>query len=296
MNTSARQVRTDLVELLFWVFLGLLTFSLLGLLLAQYALGVQIFQNPEALFAGTSSARRALILTQSLTSIGMFALPAIVWAWRRSGVGSELALNKALSGRLVTQGILLMIVAIPMLNALIYFFDSLHYPSWLQWWLDAGDRNSGLLEIFLQMNGYGDLALNLFVMAVLPAVGEEMLFRGVIQPTLARRMNIHLAIWISAILFGLMHQNLVNLIPLTLLGGILGYLRYWSGSLWLPILAHYTNNSLLLIFTFILQQNNMSEEAVNQVGTPGAGFFMAILSALLVGVNLWLIRSSSRVA
>ena len=296
MNTPISRVRTDLVELLFWVLIGLLFFSLLGVVTAQFLYDVPLLQDPQALFSDTPSARRALILSQSLTSIGIFAFPAIMWSWRRSGVRPELALDKALSGRLVSQGILLMIVAIPMLNALIYFCNSLHYPSWLQWWIDAGERNTGLLELFLDMNGFGDLAVNLFVMAILPALGEEMLFRGVIQPSLARRMNIHLAIWISALLFGLMHQNLVNLIPLTLLGGILGYLRYWSGSLWLPILAHYTNNSLLLIVTFILQRNGIGEEAVNQVGTPESGFFMAVISALLVGFNLWLIKNSSRAA
>lgn len=294
MNTRAHSVGRDLVELLLWVLIGLLIFSLLGVFIAQYIYNVPVLQDPEALFAGTPSARRAMILTQSLTSIGMFVFPAMLWSWRRSGVKKKLALDKALTGRLVSQGILLMIVAIPMLNALIYFFESLQYPGWLQWWISAGERNNGLLELFLEMNGLGDLAVNLFVMAILPALGEEMLFRGVIQPTLAKRMNMHLAIWVSAILFGLMHQNLINLIPLTLLGGVLGYLRYWSGSLWLPILAHYTNNSLLLIFTFILQKNGIPEEAVNQVGTPESGFFMAMISALLVGFNLWLIRSSSR--
>ena len=292
MHTPERRIGTDLVELMFWVLLGLLFFSILGLLIAQFLLGVPVFEDPASIFEH----RGALLITQSLSSIGLFLVPSLVWSVRRRGMLQELALNKSITGGQVINGVLLMVVAIPALNALIYFFDSINYPSWLQWWVELGQDNTALMERFLDMNGLGDLMANLFVMAVLPALGEEMLFRGVIQPTLARRMNVHAAIWISSLLFGLMHQNLINLIPLTLLGGVLGYLRVWSGSLWLPILAHYTNNSLLLIFTFILHKNGISEEAVNQVGTPESGAFMAVLSLALVGFNLWLLRSSSRAA
>ncbi len=294
MNTPSRRIGTDLAELMFWVFLGLLLFSFLGLIVAEYGLNVPVFTDSSSLFAGTPSARRALILIQALSSIGFSLVPCLIWAARRNGIGRQLALDRALTGRQITNGVLLMIVAIPALNAMTYFFESLHYPSWLQWWIELGDQNDGLLEEFLDMRGYGDLAVNLFVMAVLPAIGEEILFRGAIQPTLIRCMNAHVAIWISALLFGLVHQDLINLVPLTLLGGMLGYLRLWSGSLWLPILAHYTNNSLLLILTFILQRNGITEDAVNLVGTPGLGGFMAVISLALVAFNLWLLRNSPR--
>lgn len=288
------RVGADLVELLFWVLVGLLAFTLVGVVWAQWVIGVDVFHDPEVLMSGEPSARRALIITQALSSIGTFVFPPIIWAYRRGNVADLLALSKGISSSEIINGILLMVVAIPALNALVYFFETIDYPSVFNFWLELSERNNRLVEQFIDMKSYSDLAINLCVMAVLPALGEELLFRGVIQPTLMKKVPVHAAIWITALLFGAMHQNLINLVPLTLLGGMIGYLRVWSGSLWLPILAHYANNSLLLVFTFIMQQNGISEESVNEVGTPGTGGFLALISLVLVGFNLWLLRKSGK--
>lgn len=288
------RVGADLVELLFWVLVGLLAFTLVGVVWAQWVIGVDVFHDPDVLMSGEPSARRALIITQALSSIGTFVFPPIIWAYRRGNVADLLALSKGISSSEIINGILLMVVAIPALNALVYFFETIDYPSVFNFWLELSERNNRLVEQFIDMKSYSDLAINLWVMAVLPAVGEELLFRGVIQPTLMKKVPVHAAIWITALLFGAMHQNLINLVPLTLLGGMIGYLRVWSGSLWLPILAHYANNSLLLVFTFIMQQNGISEESVNEVGTPGTGGFLALISLVLVGFNLWLLRKSGK--
>ena len=291
-NVRGFRLGGELVELIFWVLIGLLVFSAVGLFWALWVMGIDVLHNPEILMSGEPSARRALILTQTLSSIGTFVFPPIVWAYRRGKIGDILALSRGISTSEILNGILLMVVAIPALNALVFFFQSIDYPDVFNSWLELSERNDRLVEQFIDMKGYGDLAINLFVMALLPAVGEELLFRGAIQPTLAKKVPLHAAIWITALLFGAMHQNLINLVPLTLLGGMIGYLRVWSGSLWLPILAHYTNNSLLLIFTFMMQQNDISEEVLNQVGTPGSGGFLAIFSVLLVAFNLWLLKRS----
>jgi len=294
LHVGRFRLGAELVELLFWVLIGLLAFTLIGVSWAQWVMGVDVFHDPDILMSGEPSARRALIITQALSSIGTFVFPPIVWAYRRGKIVDVLALSKGISSSEIVNGILLMVVAIPALNALVYFFQAIDYPSIFNFWLELSERNNRLVEQFIDMKSYSDLAINLFVMAVLPALGEELLFRGVIQPTLMKKVSVHAAIWITALLFGAMHQNLVNLVPLTLLGGMIGYLRVWSGSLWLPILAHYANNSLLLVFTFIMQQNGISEEAVNEVGTPGTGGFLALISLGLVGFNLWLLRKTGK--
>ena len=294
LHVGRFRLGAELVELLFWVLIGLLAFTLIGVSWSQWVMGVDVFHDPDILMSGEPSARRALIITQALSSIGTFVFPPIVWAYRRGKIVDVLALSKGISSSEIVNGILLMVVAIPALNALVYFFQAIDYPSIFNFWLELSERNNRLVEQFIDMKSYSDLAINLFVMAVLPALGEELLFRGVIQPTLMKKVSVHAAIWITALLFGAMHQNLVNLVPLTLLGGMIGYLRVWSGSLWLPILAHYANNSLLLVFTFIMQQNGISEEAVNEVGTPGTGGFLALISLGLVGFNLWLLRKTGK--
>lgn len=90
----------------------------------------------------------------------------------------------------------------------------------------------------------------------MPAVGEELVFRGLIQNQAHYLFkNIHLAIWLTALFFSFFHLQFYGLIPRLLLGALFGYLYYWSGTLWIPILAHFVNNGLALIMAYFFQLN-----------------------------------------
>ena len=80
-------------------------------------------------------------------------------------------------------------------------------------------------------------------LAMLPAVCEEWLFRGTLQPIVARATkNYHAGIWISAVLFSAIHMQFFGFLPRLLLGASFGYLVVHSGSIWPAILAHFINN------------------------------------------------------
>jgi hypothetical protein len=101
------------------------------------------------------------------------------------------------------------------------------------------------------MTSVCDLFFNLLIIAVLPALGEELLFRGYLQQKMCQwiRKPI-LAIIITAILFSAIHMQFLAFLPRFALGVVLGYLFYWSGSLWLPIIAHFLNNALVITFAY----------------------------------------------
>jgi membrane protease YdiL (CAAX protease family) len=103
------------------------------------------------------------------------------------------------------------------------------------------------------MNSVGDLVFNLLLLGLIAGVGEELLFRGILQRFIAQySKNLHIAVWGTAILFSMIHFQPEGFIPRFLLGALLGYLSVWTGSLWASILGHVSFNSIqVLLFYFL---------------------------------------------
>jgi membrane protease YdiL (CAAX protease family) len=118
--------------------------------------------------------------------------------------------------------------------------------------------------------------------AVIPAICEELLFRGVLMPLLGKMTrNIHASIWITAALFSLIHMQFYGFLPRLLMGAVLGYLVIWSGSLWTAILAHFVNNaSAYLLF----QWNGTLQTPENSLMSSSLFYFAS--SALFVALIL----------
>jgi len=96
------------------------------------------------------------------------------------------------------------------------------------------------------------MILNLFIIAILPAVGEEFFFRGVLQKILIRLFkSVHVAIWVTAFIFSAIHFQFFGFVPRFILGLIFGYLFFWSGTLWLPVISHFINNAVPVIMSYI---------------------------------------------
>jgi len=122
----------------------------------------------------------------------------------------------------------------------------------------AEDSSQALIQAMMQLDSPYGLITNLFVMALLPAVGEELIFRGLLQRIMVRlTANVHAGIWISATLFSLMHWQFEGFFVRQLLGALFGYLLYWSGSLWLPIIVHFVFNGLQIVAQYLYFQGKI---------------------------------------
>ena len=116
-----------------------------------------------------------------------------------------------------------------------------------------------LTEFLTDFDSTGHFLFCVLVIAIIPALGEEFLFRGILQNMLSSVVkNPHIAIWASALIFSLFHNQFYGLVPRMLLGAIFGYLYYWSGSLFLSVLGHFINNGLTLILMFLFQKGLIS--------------------------------------
>jgi uncharacterized protein len=119
------------------------------------------------------------------------------------------------------------------------------------WARNKEDMLAGMTKFLTTFESFGAFLIGLLVIAVLPAIGEEFVFRGLIQNELWRSSrNIHVAIWVSAFLFSAIHLQFFGFFPRMLLGALFGYLYYWSGNLFVPMIGHFFNNgfSLTLIY------------------------------------------------
>ena len=118
-------------------------------------------------------------------------------------------------------------------------------------------------------------------MAILAPLLEEVLFRGAIQGVLMRYFGRPWpAIIVSALVFGIFHLNPVQIVYATLLGIVLGWIYYRTGSLLSVIVGHVLNNSLAVITTIAYGAADEQAFAESQVGIAGFLFF-AVISVYL---------------
>jgi membrane protease YdiL (CAAX protease family) len=179
--------------------------------------------------------------------------------------------------------VVFVIVILPFTNFLSYFNTNLHLPAFLSgledFFRNQETKMTEIMESLLKPGGMGGLFVNLIVIAVIPAIGEELTFRGVIQKLLTRWFgHAHWAILITAFLFSAMHIQFLSFLPRFFLGIVLGYLFFWSKSIWLTMLVHFINNAIAVVF-YHYYFGGLTGNFMETVGTPENGFAFAILGA-----------------
>jgi len=137
------------------------------------------------------------------------------------------------------------------------------------WAKQLEDSMRVLTEYLTDFESTGYFVLAIIVIAIIPGVGEEILFRGFLQNILKRIFkNDHAAVWFAAILFSAIHFQFYGFIPRMLLGALFGYLYLWTGNLLVPILAHFFNNSLSLFALYFYQKGKLDIDVESTDALP----------------------------
>lgn len=274
-------------------------FSTLGSLLAAMLTGVKVLSDPQALSDLTNPVViDALKIIQMVSAIGTFFLPPIIAAWLFSDdVKGYLGVTKKPSSQQIVLVLMLLLVAIPFINWMMMANNLMELPASMkgvQDWMKEMEDNAGqITNLLVKTSSIGGLLFNVFLMAVIPALGEEFLFRGVIQKLFKELSgNIHVGIILSAILFSAMHMQFYGFLPRFALGAMLGYLMFWSGSLWLPVIAHFINNFLAVISAWAVANGSLKINP-DTIGTESGQSVMLGISVFLTWGILFLIRKVS---
>ncbi|MBP5662874.1 MAG: CPBP family intramembrane metalloprotease [Bacteroidales bacterium] len=239
-------------------------------------------------------------IIQSFGSVGTFMLPALLFSYlSERNLFSYNKLDKAPGYRLSNIVIVMSLVLLPIVWILADWNEGWKLPEAFagldEWMRRMDEQNSELVKLMSRDSRIGILLINIFVMAMLPAVGEELMFRGTVQPFLQKwTKSPHWAIWITAFIFSAIHFQISGFIPRMLIGAYLGYLCYWSGSLWLPILAHFMHNSMSILTDFIMLRRGFDVENMNYTDIHGWKYILGVAIILAIG-GIYLLWRNRRI-
>ncbi len=209
-----------------------------------------------------------------------------------------LHLDRGMRWQTILFAILLMLCAIPGINLLSHLNQQLTLPSFLEP-LEALIRSqeeaaNRLTEQFLQVNTISGLLVNIGLMALLPAIAEELTFRGMLQSLLnppafnavsasskSLSARTHIAIWATAIIFSFVHFQFYGFVPRMLMGAMFGYMLAWTGSLCVPMLMHFTNNAIAVLSYYIVYNYSLDADSFDSIGISSS-LYLGILSLIIV--------------
>lgn len=246
-----------------------------------------IFTQPEVISENNPMSQITILkFFQAIYSLGLFIIPPFIIAYLIHPRAIEfLYLHKGATIYKFIAASLIILTAIPLINLMADFNSRLTLPDWLSgiedWMRNSEERAKMITEKFLQMDSPGDLLCNIFLIALIPAFGEELLFRGVIQRLIIKwTRSKHLGIIMAAVFFSALHLQFFGFIPRMMMGILFGYLLIWSKSLWIPIAAHFVNNATAVITYYLMGMGTVSKEIQN-IGSTDNSWEISIISLLL---------------
>ena len=249
---------------------------------------LEILRNPTAY----PEQRTMYIMLQGMASIGGFIIAPLIFYYTLIK-GNLIKDFIDFPPNILTILLITFIMVFSFMVANTVFIDwneSVKLPEFLggfeQWAEELEDSMKILTDYLTEFDSTGYFILTVFVIAVIPGIGEELLFRGFLQNILRRIFkNDHIAIWIAAILFSAIHFQFYGFIPRMLLGALFGYLYLWTGNLLVPIVAHFINNCVSLVALYIYQKGLTDIDVESTEVLPT--MYVLIFSALFVVTLLY---------
>lgn len=279
----------SLILLLLLVFAGALMFGVFSIAIAVAAGDGDITAIDQLLTVDMNNVA-AIKIIQAGTSIGMFVLPPLLLAIVEKRQTHYLEFKSPVNPMLWLMVIAIMFFSAPLLDQSIKLNENMRLPeafAGIEGWMKAKEAElKELTELLLSETTYSGLLINLLVIAVIPAIGEEFLFRGCVQNIATRWLgNVHAGVWVAAIIFSAIHLQFYGFLPRMLLGALFGYLLLWGKNIWLPVLAHFLNNAAATVSAFYLQRQGKSLDELDfgeQIPT-----YLYFISFVLTGVLLY---------
>jgi membrane protease YdiL (CAAX protease family) len=303
MDFSAFRDMKPFAQLMFALFVmvaSVFLFMVAGMLLALP------FYGAENLMTAMSESKlnspegiNFLKYLQVIQSVGLFVAPPFVISRLYDGNISEyLKMNRSTQVQSYLLASLCLLAVIPSINFLGDINSKMSLPesfSGLESWMKNMEEGAKvMIEKFMLVDGFSGLMFNIFMIAVLPALGEELMFRGVFQRIFSNwTRSHHWGIWITAFLFSAMHMQFYGFLPRLLLGAMFGYLLVWTGTMWVPIVAHFVNNLMGVLGYFLIGKGVITND-VEEWGTVPEQIPWVICSVLAVSGLLYLVYRTER--
>jgi membrane protease YdiL (CAAX protease family) len=245
----------------------------------------------------SSIQRSYLKYTQALQHISIFLAPSLLVAFLMTGkISGYLKMDTVPGLTQFSLVLILSLILIPLISDLGIWNSRLKLPDWLgrlEGWMRTKEDEAGILTAWLiYSKTTGGLVINIFILAILPALGEEFLFRGLFQQILSKVFrSAHFGILLTSIVFSLFHLQFFGFIPRMALGIVYGYLFFWSGSIWLPVLAHFINNLIPVVVAHLVGWESVNTDIQDFIRGEG---YIFLIPLALSGLLMFIIRDQSK--
>jgi uncharacterized protein len=278
-----------------------LTLLAIGMMALFTAAGAQLgativgflygFDLPAGTMPGTSTPERveATKLFHALVQVFGFGGATLLVASLMRNFSEGLRIP-AKAFQLLLGSLVLALVAMPFVESLVLKPEDMNLPEFAKGFETWAKTQESGISVELNAMLRTGLWLNLLCIALIPALMEEFFFRGVLMRLMRGYMPAEAAVWVSAIVFSLLHFQFLGFLPRVLLGAMFGYLTLWSGSLWLAVVAHFTHNaiSIVLAWASLNNQWGLKESFTSEYAFP---WYVAVLSGVFgLGVLLGIRR------
>lgn len=265
-----------LQEKSYWIQLLVLGLFMLGGLLISSALGelviLLIYGTPMMLEA--SDPVTAIRISQTFVTIGTFLIPSLLFAYCQNRQWFDYnAANRRPPQSMINMVLILSMTLLPVVGMLSSFNQNImpQEGTIAEFMRNLEEAANDILKLVTSQRSSWDLISNIMVFAVLAGICEEFLFQGALQPLMMKwTKNPHVGILLTAFIFSVLHFQFYGFIPRFMLGVYLGYLFYWSRSLWLPILAHILHNALSILIDFTLQGRGIDTDNMQFTDVHGS--------------------------
>lgn len=275
-----------------WQQLGLLVlYAVLGFVMGNIVAVIPLLlgkvpMQEWAMAIGNPRYASIVIWVQVLSSIVIFGIPVFLFALKnRQMPGKFYRLDRRNSPVILLLVILLALAAMPVSDLLATVTEHIPLPASLQHYFQSleDSYNTQMLAL-LQLANVKELLISLAVIAFLPAVMEELFFRGALQKTLiAVTKSPWAGIVLTSAIFSAVHMSYYGFLPRFFLGMLLGYVYLRSQNMRLNILIHFLNNAISVIGMYVLyQQHKLDVNALtDHLAWPYQMFGAAGLAILL---------------
>lgn len=291
MEESPEQIRPEPYPLL--LHLGILfLFSMAGMYLGQYALQTLLEWNTglslETVLAETREGQGKdaswILLLQALNQILGFGFSVFLCGYFTGDISALVPLRFPRPGVYVYVLVLIACI-IPVVPLLTLDADSFVLPEAfreVEMMLEKAESEAeGLIYALLGSEAAQNKGIQILIFALIPAVCEELFFRGAVQKFFSSRFGPHAGIWMTGLLFSLIHFQVYGFIPRFLLGVLFGYLVYWTGSLLPAVWGHFVFNTSSLFLSYSGERDATTEIPV----------WISLISLLATILILYLLRS-----
>jgi membrane protease YdiL (CAAX protease family) len=264
--------------------LGFLLFLFLGVITTAIVTGNWDLTQILSPTATTPDGLISIRIMQMFQTAGMFIFPAVLIALLASKKPLSFLGFKQASTKQMLLAIAMMVILIPGINLIASLNADIPVPDWM---IQMEKSAEELIKRLLITDKFSIFTLNLFMVAVLPAIGEELFFRSILQKYFIKLTNNNAwGIIITSLIFSAIHMQFLGFIPRFMLGVVFGYLYLWTGSIKVTMLVHFVNNGLA-VFLYYLIGTGIAPMDIENIGEPSQSWYLGVTSLIFSGFLLW---------